>query len=106
MLPAGCCNYLTFATFRAAIEAAAEELGHPSVVAGVVKGAGAELVLHHVTRSNRQLDQWMEGEVARQREAGGRLGVGKFVREAVVRRLSMNGPYIQADRWVRGTESG
>ena len=69
----------------------------------MVKGAGAELVLHHVTRSNRQLDQWMEGEVARLREAGGRLGIGKFVREAVVRRLSMNGPYIQADRWVRGS---
>ena len=72
---------------REAVRAAAVSLGHPSTVAGLVRGGGAELVLHHMARSNQALDRWMEEEVARQREGGGRLVVGKFVREAVVRRL-------------------
>ena len=76
---------------REAVRAAAVSLGHPSTVAALVRGGGAELVLHHMARSNQALDRWMEEEVARQREGGGRLKVGKFVREAVVRRL----------RWVR-----
>merc|ERR1719264_1150132 len=42
----------------------------------------------------------MKEEVVRQKEDGGRIKVGKFVREAVVRRLSMNGEYVRADRWA------
>merc|ERR1719397_1077530 len=84
---------------KEAVRAAAEELGRPSVVAGLVKGGGAELVFHHVAVCNKQLNAWMEEEVARQKKDGGRVKVGKFVREAVVRRLSMNGEYVRADRW-------
>jgi len=83
---------------REAVRAAAVSLGHPSTVAALVRGGGAELVLHHMARSNQALDSWMEEEVARQREGGGRLMVGKFVREAVVRRLRMNGSYVRGDR--------
>ena len=43
-------------------------------------------MLHHVAVCNEQLNMWMEKEVARQREAGGKIKVGKFVREAVVRK--------------------
>jgi len=85
---------------KEAVRAAAEELGRPSVVAGLVKGGGAELVLHHVAVCNKQLNVWMKEEVARQKEDGGKVKVGKFVREAVVRRLSMNGEYVRADRWA------
>jgi len=85
---------------KEAVRAAAEELGRPSVVAGLVKGGGAELVLHHVAVCNKQLNVWMKEEVVRQKEDGGRIKVGKFVREAVVRRLSMNGEYVRADRWA------
>jgi len=84
---------------KEAVRAAAEELGRPSVVAGLVKGGGAELVFHHVAVCNKQLNTWMEEEVVRQKKDGGRVKVGKFVREAVVRRLSMNGEYVRADRW-------
>ena len=52
---------------------------------GLIKGGGAELVLHHVAVCNKQLTVWMEEEVVRQREAGGKVKVGKFIREAVVR---------------------
>jgi len=83
-----------------AIRAAAVELGRPSVVAGLVKGGGAELVQHHVDLCNKQLNTWMEEEVKRQKEVKGRVKIGKFVREAVVRRLSMNGDYVRADRWA------
>ena len=84
-----------------AIRAAAVELGRPSVVAGLVKvtlnffylaiitfpskGGGAELVQHHVNLCNKQLNTWMEEEVKRQKEVEGRVKIGKFVREAVVR---------------------
>ena len=51
---------------------------------GLIKGGGAELVLHHVAVCNKQLNAWMEEEVARQKQDGGRVKVGKFVREAVV----------------------
>ena len=84
-----------------AIRAAAVELGRPSVVAGLVKvtlnffylaiitlpskGGGAELVQHHVDLCNKQLNTWMEEEVKRQKEVEGRVKIGKFVREAVVR---------------------
>ena len=52
---------------------------------GLIKGGGAELVLHHVAVCNKQLNVWMKEEVVRQKEDGGRIKVGKFVREAVVR---------------------
>ena len=84
-----------------AIRAAAVELGRPSVVAGLVKvtlnffyvaiitspskGGGAELVQHHVDLCNKQLNTWMEEETKRQKEVEGRVKIGKFVREAVVR---------------------
>ena len=85
-----------------AIRAAAVELGRPSVVAGLVKvtlnffldltittfpskGGGAELVQHHVDLCNKQLNTWMEEEAKRQKEVEGRVKIGKFVREAVVR---------------------
>ena len=83
---------------------------------GLIKGGGAELVLHHVAVCNKQLNLWMKEESVRQTEDGGRIKVGKFVREAVVRnnshthrqrvsyakvrRLSMNGEYVRADRWA------
>lgn len=85
---------------KEAVRAAAEELGRPSVVAGLVKGGGAELVLHHVAVCNKKLNVWMQEEVLKQREAEGRVKVGKFVRDAVVRRLSMNGEFVRADRWA------
>ena len=49
------------------------------------KGGGAELVQHHVDLCNKQLNTWMEEEVKRQKEVEGRVKIGKFVREAVVR---------------------
>ena len=52
---------------------------------GLIKGGGAELVLHHVAVCNKQLNLWMKEEVVRQKEDGGRIKVGKLVREAVVR---------------------
>ena len=52
---------------------------------GFMKGGGAELVFHHVAVCNKQLNAWMEEEVVRQKKDGGRVKVGKFVREAVVR---------------------
>ena len=42
-------------------------------------------MLHHVAVCNKQLNVWMKEEVVRQKEDGGRIKVGKFVREAVVR---------------------
>ena len=62
---------------------------------GLIKGGGAELVLHHVAVCNEQLNMWMEKEVARQREAGGKIKVGKFVREAVVRKYSCSFTYLK-----------
>lgn len=38
---------------------------------------------------NKQLNTWMEEEVVRQKKDGGRVKVGKFVREAVVRNFLM-----------------
>jgi hypothetical protein len=72
------------------------------VVAGLAKGGGAGLVLHHAARSNRRLDVWMEAEAAQRREGGARLAVGKFVRDAVVERLRMNAEFVAADRWAEG----
>jgi len=100
LLDASLKQVMRYGWSKDAVRAAAEELGRPSVVAGLVKGGGAELVLHHVAVCNEQLNMWMEKEVARQREAGGKIKVGKFVREAVVQRLSMNGEYVRADRWA------
>merc|ERR1719239_1011417 len=99
LLDASLKQVMRYGWSKEAVRAAAEELGRPSVVAGLVKGGGAELVFHHVAVCNKQLNIWMEEEVVRQKEAGGRVKVGKFVREAVVRRLSMNGEYVRADRW-------
>ena len=84
---------------REAVRAAAEQLGHPSVVAGVV-GGGGELVIHHIRSSNRRLDSWMESEVEAQKVKDGRVKVGKFVREAVVRRLQMNSDHMRSGRWA------
>ena len=50
----------------------------------MIKGGGAELVLHHVAVCNKQLNVWMEEEVVRLKKDGGKVKVGKFVREAVV----------------------
>jgi len=100
LLDASLKQVMRYGWSKEAVRAAAEELGRPSVVAGLVKGGGAELVLHHVAVCNKQLNVWMGEEVVRQREAGGKVKVGKFVREAVVRRLSMNGEYVRADRWA------
>merc|ERR1712107_486518 len=55
---------------------------------------------HHVDLCNKQLNTWMGEEVKRQKEVEGRVKIGKFVKEAVVRRLSMNGDYVRADRWA------
>lgn len=84
---------------KAAVYAACVKLGHPSVVAGLVKDPGMELVLHHIQTSNMKLDTWMSEEVSRLKEQGHRIKVGQFVREAVMRRLNMNSPYILAHRW-------
>jgi len=100
LLDASLKQVMRYGWSKEAVRAAAEELGRPSVVAGLVKGGGAELVLHHVAVCNKQLNVWMKEEVVRQKEDGGRIKVGKFVREAVVRRLSMNGEYVRADRWA------
>lgn len=85
---------------KCAVSAAAEKLGHPSVVAGLIKGGGAELVIHHMKSSNRELDSWMSDEVSRVSQSGEKVKVGKFVREAIIRRLNMNSKYILADRWT------
>jgi len=100
LLDASLKQVMRYGWSKEAVRAAAEELGKPSVVAGLVKGGGAELVLHHVAVCNKQLNLWMKEESVRQTEDGGRIKVGKFVREAVVRRLSMNGEYVRADRWA------
>ena len=50
------------------------------------QGGGAELVQHHVDLCNKQLNTWMEEEAKRQKEVEGRVKIGKFVREAVVRK--------------------
>jgi len=99
LLDAALKQVMRYGWSKEAVRAAAEELGRPSVVAGLVKGGGAELVFHHMAVCNKQLNAWMEEEVVRQKKDGGRVKVGKFVREAVVRRLSMNGEYVRADRW-------
>merc|ERR1719300_1818351 len=78
LLDASLKQVMRYGWSKDAVRAAAEELGRPSVVAGLVKGGGAELVLHHVAVCNEQLNMWMEKEVARQREAGGKIKVGKF----------------------------
>merc|ERR1719462_663143 len=70
LLDASLKQVMRYGWSKDAVRAAAEELGRPSVVAGLVKGGGAELVLHHVAVCNQQLNMWMEKEVARQREAG------------------------------------
>merc|ERR550519_1534998 len=77
LLDASLKQVMRYGWSKEAVRAAAEELGRPSVVAGLVKE-----------------------EVARQKEDGGKVKVGKFVREAVVRRLNMNGEYVRADRWA------
>merc|ERR1719237_1965330 len=100
LLDASLKHVMRFGWSKEAVRAAAQELGRPSVVAGPVKGGGAELVLHHVAVCNKQLNVWMKEEMARQKEDGGRIKVGKFVRDAVVRRLSMNGEFVRADRWA------
>ena len=56
-----------------------------AIIAIPSKGGGAELVQHHVDLCNKQLNTWMEEEVKRQKEVEGRVKIGKFVREAVVR---------------------
>merc|ERR1719430_2435044 len=83
LLDASLKQVMRYGWSKEAVRAAADELGRPSVVAGLVKGGGAELVLHHVAVCNKQLNAWMEEEVVRQREAGGKVTVGKFIREAV-----------------------
>merc|ERR1719239_1149953 len=83
LLDASLKQVMRYGWSKEAVRAAAEELGKPSVVAGLVKGGGAELVLHHVAVCNKQLNLWMKEESVRQTEDGGRIKVGKFVREAV-----------------------
>ena len=43
------------------------------------------MVQHHVDLCNKELNTWMEEEAKRQKEVEGRVKIGKFVREAVVR---------------------
>jgi len=86
---------------KSAVVAAATRLGFPSVMAGLVGGV-EEVVLHHIKKSNRALDLWMEVEVARLTDGGARLPVGKFVRSCIITRLSMNIPYIEAGMWAQG----
>merc|ERR1719347_1798944 len=63
LLDASLKQVMRYGWSKDAMRAAAEELGRPSVVAGLVKGGGAELVLHHVAVCNKQLNVWMEEEV-------------------------------------------
>ena len=62
-----------------------EFFSHLAIITFPSKGGGAELVQHHVDLCNKQLNTWMEEEVKRQKEVEGRVKIGKFVREAVVR---------------------
>jgi len=101
LLDAALVEVLTYGWNKSAITAAATKLGHPSVVAGLVGGV-EEVVLHHISKSNRQLDAWMVDEVARLTSGGSRLPIGKFIRSCVVQRLSFNIPYLEAGLWAQG----
>lgn len=101
LLDAALVEVLTHGWNKSAITAAATKLGHPSVVAGLVGGV-EEVVLHHISKSNRQLDAWMVDEVARLTAGGSRLPIGKFIRSCVVQRLSHNIPYLSAGLWAQG----
>jgi len=86
---------------KSAVAAAATRLGYPKVTAGLV-GSMEEVVLHHIRKSNRQLDDWMVEEVAKLTAGGARLPVAKFIRSCVVRRLSYNIPLLKAGLWAQG----
>ena len=85
---------------KSAVAAAAAKLGYPRVTAGLI-GSMEEVVLHHIRKSNRQLDDWMVEEVAKLTAGGARLPVSKFIRSCVVRRLSYNIPLLQAGLWTQ-----
>ena len=85
---------------KSAVAAAAAKLGYPRVTAGLI-GSMEEVVLHHIRKSNRQLDDWMVEEVAKLTGGGARLPVSKFIRSCVVRRLSYNIPLLQAGLWTQ-----
>jgi len=86
---------------KSAVAAAAARLGYPRVTAGLVSSM-EEVVLHHIWKSNRQLDDWMVEEVDKLTAGGTRLPVAKFIRSCVVRRLSYNIPLLKAGLWAQG----
>ena len=86
---------------KSAVATAAAKLGYPRVTAGLI-GSMEEVVLHHIRKSNRQLDDWMVEEVAKLTAGGARLPVSKFIRSCVVRRLCYNIPLLQAGLWTQG----
>eukprot|EP00092_Neocalanus_flemingeri_P030616 GFUD01033243.1.p1 GENE.GFUD01033243.1~~GFUD01033243.1.p1 ORF type:complete len:287 (+),score=97.52 GFUD01033243.1:51-911(+) len=100
LLDAALEEVLSYGWNKSAVVAAVTKLGHPTVVAGLV--GVEEVVLHHIRKSNKQLDEWMVEEVARLTAEGGKLPIGKFVRSCVVQRLSMNIPYLETGLWAQG----
>lgn len=100
---------LEYGWTQEAINVAASKKGFPSVISGLFERGGADLVLHHISRSNRVLDDWMKEEVEKYRSGGsGKVPVGKFVRSAIMRRLRMNSVFLLSgerkggDRWSEG----
>jgi len=86
---------------KAAVATAASRLGYPRVTAGLVDSM-EEVVLHHIRKSNKQLDDWMVVEVAQLTTGGAKLPVSKFIRSCIVKRLSYNIPFLQAGLWAQG----
>jgi len=90
---------LTHGWNKSAVVATTSKLGYPSVMAGVVDDV-EELVLHHISKSNRELDNWMVEEVERLTVGGAKLKIGGFVRSCIKKRLSMNIPYLEVGLWA------
>jgi len=84
---------------RLAIAAGAEAGGYLSVASGLFPREGDDLVFHHIRKSNKSLDKWMEEEVNRFKAEGSKLPVGLFVKSAVKHRLLLNQHFVSSGRW-------
>jgi len=84
---------------RLALAAGAEDIGYVSVVSGLFPNEGADLIFHHISKSNNDLNTWMDEEVHKYKETSQKLPISKFIKSAVRQRLEMNSDFVRNGRW-------
>jgi len=85
---------------RLAIAQGAEDVGLVSVVSGLFPRGAEDLIFHHISKANRELDVWMVEEVAKYKAAEQKLPISKFIKSAVKARLLLNKDLIKHGRWA------